>query len=437
MYLKAYKTTQTPQGEIETTLTDYTELLSLSFTPLADPTGATLPVNEFEADIHTPDELAVGSYAELYDDADRLWAAYWVISSERVGGGLLRVRAQSPVALLDRALLPAVYYDRRPVRAALEQILGEAVSLPYALDPAFEGATLTGFCPEQTPRERLLWVCFALGLRPRTCFNQRLELLGEPDGSREIPMADTYWRPTLRYGDWVTAVRVRAYRFTEGEPGPTDDYVTSGTGVNYLVTKQDFTLRNPEAPALAPENVVSVDGVMLISPDNVSEVLTRLGRWAFCRAEADVDAIDNGDIVPGDRVTAHIDDDLMVSGYVSRAAFSFGAQAKASLRLVGVTPLASAALTVRLQWGGVTLARAVYRFPVGFAYAVDNPWPDWTMNGHRYIFRPLNPRAEGVVPEGGATRDEPCAPALDLFEGVLGILAADELTDNEGTVKLK
>lgn len=197
----------------------------------------------------------------------------------------------------------------------------------------------------------------------------------------------------------------------------------------YIVSYRDFTLSNPDAPDVAPANEVAVTGVTLVHPGNVTAVLDRLARWHFSRARADVDVIDNGDYVPGDRVTAPLDDARSVTGIIERAEFAFGLQAKASLSLTAATVLGAAALRIRYLWEGTLLGQAVYELPVGYAYAIDNPFLDRTIGGHRYVFRPENDRAEGVVTAGGCVDEQAFSAALDLYEGILDIISVDGVSE--------
>lgn len=426
MHIKAYVSTE--EGLL---LTDYAAIEALVFAPMADLAGVSVPVNGFEADIRTRDAIEIGAYAELYDDTDALWAAYWVIESERLSPEVLRVRAESEVALLDRRVLPAIYFENRSAAVLIEQLMGD---VRYRLDPGFASATLTGFCPEQTARERLLWVAFALGATVKSCFNDRLEILPPDAGLRRIPEADTYWRPRRTHGDWVTGIRAKVYGFTAGDPAPGQRYVTSCTGVNYIVTESEVSLQNPDAPAMAPENVITIEGMYLLNTGNVSAVLGRLARWYFGRERLDIDVIDNGDIHPGDRVAAVTGAGEMVSGYVTRAAFRFGVQAMASLRLTGVEAMPGGTLAILYLYEGIQVSRADYTFPAGFAYAIDNPYFDVEMGGARYVFRPISARAEGTVAEGVNENRQALAVALELVDGVLGIASVDAVS-GEGRIR--
>ena len=72
MYIVASKTESDGHGGIIITPETYTEISNLSFAPSADLVGASIPINEFEVDIHTTDTIDIGEYAELYDDNDVL-----------------------------------------------------------------------------------------------------------------------------------------------------------------------------------------------------------------------------------------------------------------------------------------------------------------------------------------------------------------------------
>lgn len=422
MYIKAYTIT-----DAGICLTDYAAIEALSFAPSADLSGASVPVNGFEADIRTGDDIEVGANAELYDDMDALWASYWVVEARRLSPQVIRIRAESDVALLERVALPSVYYDNRSAAAVIGQLMG---GVQYRLDARFESATLTGFCPAQTARERLLWVTFILGATVKSCFNDRLEILPAEGGAiKRIPEADTYWRPRRTCGDWVTALRAVAYSFAAGDPEPGQKYVTSATGVNYIVTETEVILQNPNAPLSAPENIISVEGMYLLNANNASAVLGRLAQWYFGRERLDIDAIDNGTIHPGDRVTAVTAAGEMVSGYVTRAAFRFGTQAMASLKLTAVETLPGANLAILYLYEGMQISRADYTFPVGFSYAVDNPWFDVEMGGARYVFCPVNPRAEGTMAEGENVNRQALDVALELIDGVLRIAWVDSVSD--------
>lgn len=429
MYIKVYDLSSGLPQEIGT----YTEVANLYFAPSADLAGASIPINEFQIDIHTTDMIEIGYQAELYDDMDNLWAQYWITYAEHTRQDLLSIKAQSEIGILDRITLPAVYYSGESITNVLDDIivwstLGSVIPMGYTLDSSFANETITGFCPNQTARERLLWVTFTIGAYVKTFFNQGIEILPIDSTQTTIPVGDIYWKPTVIYNDWVTAIRGHAYSFTIGTPSTTDTYVEGDIGNTYIVTETTITIQNQNVPAAAPENIVEIEGVYLLNEDNLSGVLTRLTDWYFNRTELDFDAINNRSYLPGDKVLVQIDDENLVSGYISSATFAFGVQAKATMHLTGVENVDAAKLTVLCKYNGKRIGKKVYTFPVGYAYSVDMPYIDLTMNGHRYIFRPTTATVTGTMASGGTTVTVDYAVALDLHEGILKIISVDGIS---------
>lgn len=419
---------------------DYTELKNLSFAPSADLAGISIPINEFQVDVYTDDDFALGSVADLYDDEDNIWAHYWITYVNRINPKAVQIRAQSDVALLDRITLEAVYYSGVPVKTVLDATIinasdsvpGVSAPWPYTLDNSLVNNTITGFCPQQTARERLLWVCFVIGAYVKASFTGVLEIRPVDETPALIPMADTYWRPSVKTADTVTAITVKSYSFTQGEPATTDTWVTDGTNT-YIVTEQETTIANGSAPVGTLEKVVTIDKVYLINSSNIGNVLSTLAAWYFNSVEIDADVINNAAYAPGDRVRVCVDDSHIKDGYISSAAFAFGQQAKASLHLVGVSDVACARLVILYKFGNMQLDRREHLLPVGTSYAITNPYIDMTMNGHRYIYRPEDAAATGTIASGTNTDTEEYDIALDLYKGDLHTISVDEVTVDSAT----
>ena len=249
----------------------FTQIKALSFDPETGILGQESAVNEFTAEIVTDEEVEVGADCRLRDDMETLWAEYWLTSARRVDNQTVRVTAQSDLMLLDRPTLPAEFYDGASVADIVAEIfdaVGFSVSGGmYSLDPGIAAQTLTGFCPEQTARERLQWVCFAVGAYIKSCFCRHIEILPvalSGDLGTLIPEDKTFWKPTITEGEYVTAVTAKAYRFTRAEPQSGEQYVTDSGGVTYVYTTEEITIENPELqPSEFPVNVVAAEDVML------------------------------------------------------------------------------------------------------------------------------------------------------------------------------
>lgn len=411
--------------------TNYFDVRNLSFGGDVDPTCDTLPIDELTVEVVSGSDIAYGQFMELYDDRNNLWAKFWIIRAER-NGEAINIRAQSPLALLDRVELPAVMYSAYAVEDALDDIFnaltpGGAIGIDYALDAGYEGETLSGFCPAQNGRERLQWVCFALGACVQSLFTSAVQIRPIEDEELMIPLADTYWRPRPSDRDYVTAVRVTAFSYTQGTPQTTDEWVTDGTNT-YIVTRQEVELSNSAAPASAPPNAITVDGVGLVHSGNVSAIASRLARYWFIQTEIDMECIDNASYGPGDRVVAYAEPEKLVTGIVQRANWTFGKQARAQLHLAAVDTVAGAKLVILYKWGDAQLNRAEYWFPVGYWYGVANPYIDMVYGDHRYVFRPTTEAVEGELPAEGAEEEAEYEIALDLHRGVLHVISVDSVT---------
>lgn len=417
----------------------YTELKSLSFAPETGILGQSAPINEFAADIATDDDIEIGDYMRLRDDLENLWAQYWLTSARRVDHQTVRVVGRSDLMLLDRPTLPAEFYNGVAVSTIVQEIF-DAIGYNfegtyYTLDAAVGATTLTGFCPEQTARERLQWVCFAAGAYIKTYFSGNVQILPVPSAlsgglGALIPLEKTYYKPRITETDYVTAVTVRAYRFTRAEPQSGDQYVTDRDGYTYVYTAEEITISNPDLqPAQFPVNVVAAQDVMLLDTVRASAAASILAQYYFKRSTVQLDVIDNGEYQPGDKVTVYGAENRLYTGFITAASFAYGTQARATLTVAGAEQVPSAALAVIARCAAEVLALRRYTFPVGYGYTLQNDFIDLIRGAVRRVFRPLTDTTSGTMPAGGATVYVDYAVALDLRGGVLEVISVDGITE--------
>ena len=413
----------------------YDKIKNLSFAPETDITGDTIPINQFEVDIITTDNIPHGTWAYLYSGED-IWALYWVSFAEHIDRHTVHIKAVSMLSFLDQRTLPAVMYD-----TGITDVLNDIFQdIPYVVDESLASVIYTeeggvveevivqGFCPEQSARERLLWVCLTVGAYVKTFFNTQVELMCLTDTTVAVPADRTFWKPSQTFRDYVTAVKVIYYEYTLGTPETTDEWVTDGTDY-YVQTEHTFTLTNSGAPESAQENVVTVEGVTIINEDNVSDIASFLSNYYFNRVEVDMDVINNGDLMPGMKVVAYKDVDDPFTGYIQSCDFAFGLQSRSSLHILGVAAVTGATLVIIYKYGDIQLNRRSFNLPVGYVYSISNPFIDWSMNQHRYIFIANNENATGTVASGGSTNIQQYGIALDLStaDRTLSIYSVDEL----------
>lgn len=419
----------------------YTQIRDLSFEPETDITGGSLAINQFMVEICTNDAIGVGVNAYLYDDQDDIWAKYWITKAERKSAGWMSITAQSILLLLDRFKLPAVMYSAEPVMDVLDTIFASIASVYpsetlYTLDSSLQSLTIDGYCPEQTARERLLWVTFVIGAYIRTYFNEYAEIVPIEVNSALIPADRTFWRPTIKYTDYVTAVKVKAFTYTQGTPQTVDKWVQIGNDY-YIQTEQEYTLTNPDVPITVTDNVKEIKAVTLVNTTNVSAILSRLAQYYFKRIEATADVLNDGEYQPGQDCIVSTGD-MLISGYIQSAKFSFGTGKRSTIKLVQSDSVSASNLIIEYVYDNEVLRRSEYLFPDGYVYSIANPYLDlMDGNGVRRIYRPVAAAATGTVVSGGVTDQEQMDVAIEAQNREVLVISVDSATEQtEGVVRI-
>lgn len=416
--------------------TNYTKLKNLKFDPQADITGTEVIVNRFECEIITDNNISEADTAYLYDDLNNLWAKYWITKSERHGEAV-KIIAQSALLLLNRITMPARFYSNTSLSSALSDIFAQISAIygtSYTIDASLSSKTITGYAPEQSARDRFQWICFVVGAYVKTFFSDTVDLLAVDDTPSLIPLEKTFYKPKLVYGDVVTAIKVTAYSYTQGTPQTTDKWVEVN-GTYYIETTQDFTLANPDVPATATDNIIEIKDVKLVNTVNVSEILTRLSTYYFQSLEVEADIINNGEFLPGKRFYLYSDVKSMVVGYLKSATFSFGLQARSSLKFAQSQTINGKELAIEYYYNDKTLYTSRFWLPVGYIYTIETKYVDYYEDGHRYIFYPLTDEITGTMPDADTVVRVECDIAIDFYEAICALYNVDDI-DGEEVLKI-
>ncbi|MBO7670972.1 MAG: hypothetical protein J6S60_10330 [Oscillospiraceae bacterium] len=413
---------------------DYTRLKNLDFAPEADITGNSIPINQFSVDILTTDDIEDASYCELKDERNKLWAAYAVKKAVRVDPSTVRLLAQSRLYMLDYVEMDEVVYQGATAATVIEACMS-TISSYYTLHSSLEDIPITGYCPAQTARERLTWVCFVIGAYVQDYFADGIKIRPIDASGTLIPLERTFFMPNIKFGDWVTGLKLTAYTFTQA--ASEEEWRNAGNSymfpIPWVAEEQVFTLTNPEAPASAQENVIEIDGVYLVNTANASAILSRLSQYWFNREEVTLDCVNNHSYKPGDKLIGYVDRENMVTGYATSTAFRFGKQARSTIKLIGCETKPGALLTVNYLCDNTRIGRATYTLPVGYAFEIENPYLDQSRNGHRYIYRPLTESATGTMAAGGNTVNVDYEIALDSKNGKLYVYSVDDVETRNAT----
>lgn len=418
--------------EVTTQGGDY-PIKNLNFSPQTDLTGNSLPINEYTCDVIT--ENMYGGVTtdaithELRDDLDRLWAGWQIYKAIRISDTCVRVTCRSWLNELDYIQMPETVYEGETAQTVIGTIFPN--SILWEMANALKSVQISGYAPAQTARERLTWVLFVIGGFVRDIYADRVQILKTDTTEKMIPLDRTFMRPSTNKADWVTGLRIVTYSFFEAASDEeAAEYDNSYMfPLPWVATENTVTITNSLAPEDAPENIIEIDGIYLVNPNNVSAIATRLALYWFNPLEASLDCINNRQYHPGDLVTGYTSREDLLTGYVQQESFKFGKQARSTLKLIGCLQVPSALLTVNYKHSGRLLVKDEFRLPIGFGYEITTRYIDQTRKGRRRIYRPITDTITGTMPDGGASVDVACEIALDLYEGVLTVLIVDEVTE--------
>ena len=372
-----------PEGDVT-----YTRIARVDFSPEVDIKLNSLPVDTFTADIITPDTLERGWLISLKNDVDTLFAKFKITKVQRINKDTLRVEAVSPLWLMDWWTVGAERIQTTAGAAVYDLFNGLPKSgylsiIPYTLPTDLANININGFAPEQTARERLLWLCLAMGAWVQQSFCNGLVFHALPNFSNHdltqgtlIPYKRTYWKPSTQLGDpvyvvWVELVGNISTDETTGTQSGTDE---NGTTYYWNLITHGYTNPDENAPG---GSEVKISGVSLLNNEYQQPTFSLIGALYQNRMEVSAEVIDNGDIQPGDVVRVYTDEDLIYCGVVQQCTFTFGQQAKARLT-VNAYPDELPIQIVRVSFtsGDVPLGQETEVYPEGDTWEVDAPTID-------------------------------------------------------------
>lgn len=413
----------------------YTDLKNVNFSPQIDLMGVQSYADTFEVDIYTEDTIKAGWRALLKDDFDYMYADFSITSVEIRDGQMVHIVAQSDLVKLNRKKLPARMYEGTEAIYICNGIVS-GTGVIVSMSGSIAHKTISGYFPKQTARERLEWITFVLQATMNTSYDHGLFIEALDTKERLIPLEKTFYRPSIKYGDYVTAVQITSYSIVQSKQDG-DEEVKDQDGIIYYLRPNTVSLSNTNVPANVPENIVSISGITIVSPSMASELLTTMAKFNFNRMSVEVDVVNNKqEFLPNRLYKVVIDDDIVASGHCDSIQYKFGAQIRTTLNLVGVTSAQAQKLIVNYKSassppGTVSLAKKEYTFPSGYVYSIDAMWPDVTFGGNRYIFRPEKNRITGTMGEGTTTITILCYTALILHTktGILEVISVDQMDE--------
>lgn len=359
----------------------YTDVKSFKFAPEFDPTCASLPICEFEAEFKTtvPASAFMGSSACMVpdyngnntrDSEDYIKVGGYNIEEVRqLSPDIVYICARSWLSWLDKRVLAGEYFNNVNAQTFVYRLFkdtpvndGAPIWPDDGTNPPIyiyyyyaQNRTVTGYCPEQTARERLQWLCQAWMMKVEQwgSLSETAILVqptpDNPDGTKSyyrINPEYTYSKPTIRKVKQEPTVVITAYdNFTTtfhdesgwGSVVTGYEYELTEDGVIPIEKRLYFQKHTHKTESNVPGEVVTLEGNMLLLEGNTS-VLNAMPATFMRDYEVELECLQLYHVghndhfyFPGDLVEFYTDPQTMYKGIVKSASFTFGLLAKAKL----------------------------------------------------------------------------------------------------------
>lgn len=380
-----------PNGDVV-----YESLQRIEFSPEADLTLNSLPVDALTVDIVTADTLERGVYVSLATDASGvvLFAHFPITKVQRMSKDVLRVEAMSPLWLMDWWTVGAERIQTTAAAAVQDLFTGLPKSgylslISYSLPAELGAMQIDGFAPEQKARERLLWLCVCMGAWVQQSFTDTLTFHELPDlmhwnmnAGDLIPLSQIYWKPDIKIGDPVHNVSVQfVHDMSTTEAYQNMQRGTAEDGTEYYWLTGYVSYTNPDADAPGGSEI-KIDGISLLGSSDSTAIIDKLPYIYQNRMEITAEIIDNGGALqgggvyarPGDEVRIYTDEDEIYYGIVRQTSFTFGQQSKARLTInANPTALPTQLVRVLFTADGIPIGEREFVYPEGDVWEVESP----------------------------------------------------------------
>lgn len=419
-----------------------------------------LQVDQFVAEVR--DNIEANQWAQLYyrrpDQEIYLicLANFWITNVNRTKEGRSEITAKSALWFIEDIILPEKVYNNETV----EYILANDIFLEanrkaerklYSYN--LSSRRISGYCPEQTARERLHWLCLIdnlsiYGYSSATPLQFAYNMPQDVYNSQNfISRKEIYVYPTIKEQVGKSAIKITSYTYTQGKPEAENKYVVYN-GVTYIQTDKWHEITRQEANPNDP--FLNCNNITLLSPTQAEDVGKRLTD-IYCRPSVALNFSiyyqykEQALVAPGDviAIQPYMYDDTFFLGTVETINYEFGHN---GLKLNISIPYAVRAedrniairkLTVRYIIKRSSLEEHEYFFLEGENYSIENPIIDKLINEHIYVFLPYSEKSEGTI-TGDTIMDTDYTIALDyeILTKTLEVLNADKIIEKDKVIEI-
>ena len=302
-------------------LTNYHDdaIKELSLGSTADITADAVPIDEARAVIYAETAPTRTKYLWITDTATGLSLSYIVAQINNKGDNLYEIIAYTAIYLLDAIKLPAKYYNNVSIQTALEDVKTDGVS--FYCDSLIAEKSITGYCQEQTARERLQQFCWGVGGYVSCADWGLVKVLSISESTTAtFAKSDIYEFPTITNDDEVSKINLSVHTYTAGGGG--GDTVKDGDGNTYSHTVEIISKTNTSATGVLGKEL-NIETATLINSTNAQETLNRCALLFFNSATWDGQTVFKN-VTPGERVIVQDRQGRNYKGYVYGAQYIFG-----------------------------------------------------------------------------------------------------------------
>lgn len=268
-----------------------------------------------------------------------LKATVFVKSGKRKAKKLWSVQSEDYIGLISEVIFEGGVYVNKNAVELIDEIFSKA-KIPYSIDEAFEGETVTGYIPYTNCREALMQVAFAIQAVVDTSNSDVVKIFAlEEDVKQIIPLNRIMQGQSFSEEDNFTEIQVtahsyspieetiEAYRAIDSGEGSNimvsfteplhslsitnGEILTSGsnyaiinanvecilTGKKYEHTTQTKALKNPLVSANDIDKVIAVEKATLVSSKNLDKVLEKCYNWLVKVNSVNLDVVEGKHII--------------------------------------------------------------------------------------------------------------------------------------------
>lgn len=399
----------------------YTKITDIEFAPDADMTNMTLPINDFECTIQTEDEITVyypvyyqgevdhygQRWIEFEDDAGNKYFQFVLTGARRLNKKFVRVRGESILSDCEKLVLEPIMYNNKNAKTALQDIVDyEEISGFAYISNDIGDMRISGFCPEQTARERIQWICFVLNLKikqvqtPLTQYGHPYNLEITPfeafdSAPAPIESDETYYKPTTEEDEVYTKIVLYYYSYEKRAPQSGEKSVkvynpNTGEYDTYVLTESKSSYTPPSRGGYTEKNVLKIKDMYLVDFTHAPSIMSFLAnKYCSDGVIAKGEIINNNKFKLLQRVLLRTAENSGVVGYISKENYTLGAQIKTDIELDFCRVISNLHnVTLIYTYKGLVLKKETFAYPYGFSYNLTPKYVDRYRPTSRTVYYP-------------------------------------------------